>query len=85
METRLRSIVKATTYRLLATVTTGVLAYLFTEDLSSAFQIGSLDFFIKLLLFYLNDRTWTKITWGIEDEVKIRWKRIQKIRKEVTG
>lgn len=80
METRARSLLKAITYRLLATSSTAVLAYLFTGDVSSAFQIGVLDFIIKLILFYVNDRTWVRIKWGIDDEVKLRWRRIQKVR-----
>lgn len=63
-ETQKRSITKAITYRLLATISTFSLAYFFTGNLELASQIGVLDFLIKFALYYLNERVWNQTTWG---------------------
>lgn len=63
-EKKRRSVIKAVTYRVSATVATFTLAYIFTGSLEIATQIGFLDFFVKFLIYYLNERIWTKTTWG---------------------
>ena len=63
-ETKRRSIIKAVTYRSLATIATFTLAYLFTGDLKIASSIGVLDFGVKFAIYYFNERIWTFVGWG---------------------
>ena len=63
-EKKRRSVIKAVTYRTSATVATFTLAYIFTGSLEIASQIGFLDFFVKFLIYYLNERIWSKTAWG---------------------
>ena len=65
MENRKRSIAKTITFRILATITTVVLVLIFTKDLSIAGIVGVLDFLSKLLIYYLHERAWDKIRWGV--------------------
>ena len=63
-ERKRRSIIKAFTYRASATIATVTLAYAFTGSLAIAGQIGLLDFIIKFIIYYLNERIWNKTAWG---------------------
>lgn len=59
-----RSLLKAITYRFSATIATFSLAYLFTGNIELAGKIGILDFGIKFLIYYVNERLWSKSSWG---------------------
>jgi len=63
-EARIRSIVKALTWRAIATSTTMALAYLVTGDLKVAGAIGAADVVIKLFFYYLHERAWGHVGWG---------------------
>lgn len=63
-EFRSRSIVKALTWRAIATSVTMTLAYIATGDLELAGAIGVADVIIKLGFYYLHERTWGHIEWG---------------------
>ena len=63
-ETKKRSITKAMTYRLLATIATFTLAYAFTGSIEIATSIGLLDFVIKFAIYFLNERVWNLTSWG---------------------
>jgi uncharacterized membrane protein len=64
MESHNRSIAKAFSFRILATIMTIVLVLLITGDLKIAGVIGAFDFISKIILFYLHERVWLKIRWG---------------------
>ena len=63
-ESNLRSITKATSYRILATSTTIIIVYLFFGRLDLALAAGATETILKILLFYLHERFWQKVTWG---------------------
>ena len=63
-EARIRSIVKALTWRAIATSTTMTLAYVVTGDLKVAGAIGVADLVIKLFFYYVHERAWGRIPWG---------------------
>ena len=60
-ESHIRSIVKGVTWRCLATLTTVVIAWFITGEVALAFQIGFVEFFAKLGIYYAHERVWTKI------------------------
>lgn len=64
METQKRSIVKTITFRIIATITTVILVLIFTENLALASIIGVLDLISKLIIYYLHERVWNKVSWG---------------------
>lgn len=57
-DSHLRSIVKTFSWRILATVTTMAVAYAITGQLDTAIAIGSIEFVLKLLLYYGHERIW---------------------------
>jgi uncharacterized membrane protein len=66
METRKRSIAKTISFRIIATLTTMLLVYIFTKDIKIVGLIGILDIVLKLIIYYIHERVWSKIHWGIE-------------------
>lgn len=62
----MRSIAKGITWRVIASVTTVALVYLFTGDLVLTLEIGALDVSLKLLFYYLHERAWIRVRWGRE-------------------
>ena len=63
-ESHVRSILKALSWRILATLTTGLIAYFITGDVSTAIAIGSIEFFLKFAIYYLHERAWQLIPRG---------------------
>jgi len=63
-ETHIRSIIKAVSYRLLGSGATGLLTWIVTQKLDFAFFVSIGDFAIKIILYYLHERIWSRIKWG---------------------
>jgi adenylylsulfate kinase len=63
-EARFRSIIKALTWRFIATTTTMALVYIATRDLEIMGIVGVADVSIKLFFYYMHERAWGRIPWG---------------------
>lgn len=63
-ESKIRSIIKAVSWRFLATLTTFTLVWLFTGKLDTALAIGGLEVILKMLIYFIHERGWDKIRWG---------------------
>lgn len=59
-----RSLLKTLSWRVTATVTTIVIAYLITGELTWAFSIGVIEFFTKFALYYFHERAWEHLKVG---------------------
>ncbi|MEN8249588.1 MAG: DUF2061 domain-containing protein [Bacteroidota bacterium] len=66
-ETHTRSVVKTISWRVLATLTTALLVYIFTGDITIAIEVGGLEAVAKLLFYYLHERGWAYIKWGFKE------------------
>ncbi len=64
VEQKRRSLVKALTWRAIATATTMTLVFLFTGEMSLAVGVGALDIIFKLIFYYVHERAWNKLSWG---------------------
>jgi uncharacterized membrane protein len=64
METHKRSIVKSITFRIIATIITMLLVWIFTKDIVLSGSIGILEVILKLIAYYLHERAWSIISWG---------------------
>lgn len=62
-----RSIVKTITWRILATTTTFLLAIAFGLELEAATGLAMAEMAIKMLLYYLHERSYNKLTFGREE------------------
>lgn len=63
-ESHLRSVLKAITYRIVGTLTTGLLAYAVTRDLGFSLTIGAFEPLVKLAVYYLHERAWQQVPRG---------------------
>ncbi|MEO8448099.1 MAG: DUF2061 domain-containing protein [bacterium] len=52
------SLLKGITWRIIGTMDTIFLSWLFTSDISKALKIGSIEFFTKIILYYFHERIW---------------------------
>jgi uncharacterized membrane protein len=60
-----RSIVKSITWRVLASLTTMAIVYAFTRRLDTSLLVGTVESAWKIVLYYLHERLWTRIAWGV--------------------
>ena len=60
-DSRVRSFSKSITWRVLATLTTVVIAYVVTQDTALALQIGGIEFLAKIAVYYLHERAWLRL------------------------
>lgn len=58
---RSKSLAKAFSWRIIATVTTSVLVFIFTGHLELAFSVGIFDFILKILFYYMHERAWAHV------------------------
>ena len=63
-ESHLRSVLKGITWRVLATLTTTIIAYIVTRRLDVAVEIGAIEVVAKIIIYYLHERTWLLIPIG---------------------
>ncbi len=64
MESHKRSIIKAVTWRILATSITMLVVYAFTKELALSASIGLIDTVIKIFAYYSHERLWERIGFG---------------------
>lgn len=62
---RSRAVVKTFGYRLLMVVITTMVALAVTGELATAFNIGIATNVIKTGTYYLYERLWDRISWGV--------------------
>ncbi|MBU4284952.1 DUF2061 domain-containing protein [Patescibacteria group bacterium] len=66
MPTKKRSIAKTVTFRIIATISTMFLVWIFTDSISLAGAIGGIDLLVKTILYYFHERAWSRVVWGRE-------------------
>jgi uncharacterized membrane protein len=63
-ESRLRSLLKAASWRVLATLTTVLIAWAVIGDVGDALKIGAVEVVAKLAVYYLHERAWARVPLG---------------------
>ena len=61
---RRRSVVKALTWRGVATIDTFLISFLVTQNLGWAGTIAGVEVATKLVIYYLHERAWAFASWG---------------------
>ena len=77
-ESHLRSILKAITWRMLATSTTFIIAYFVTGESVVAFTIAGIETVMKLAIYYLHERAWQLLPRGTLRTLFVKGTRIEK-------
>lgn len=68
VEKHRRTILKAASYRVFATLTVFAVSFLYTSSFKSAASIGLTAAAAKTMLYYLWERLWNNISWGLDIE-----------------
>jgi len=66
IETKKRTLIKTVSWRIIATCTTIVVAYILTRSLKLAFGVGCIDTLVKTVFYYFHERVWCNCDWGIK-------------------
>ena len=64
METHLRSIFKAISWRAGGSVVTFLTAWLIIGQVNNALKIGIVDTLLKIGVFYIHERLWNHLSFG---------------------
>ena len=59
-----RTIIKSLTWRVTASLTTFLIAWILTGDLLIGISIGSVEAIGKIFLYYFHERIWNNISWA---------------------
>ena len=65
MVERKRHLAKAVSYRCFGSLGTVVIAYIATGNVALGFSIGAVETVAKIGVYYLHERVWYRIKWGI--------------------
>ena len=64
MESNTRSIAKAISYRLLGSISTALIVFVFSGNAKVSLGVGLADMVTKIALYYLHERLWNHISFG---------------------
>jgi uncharacterized membrane protein len=70
MEKPIRSMVKAISWRIVATLTTILLVVIFSKDLALGTIVGITELIVKTVVYYVHERVWNLSNFGREVENK---------------
>jgi uncharacterized membrane protein len=63
-ESHVRTFLKTLSWRLIATSTTITIAYFVFGDITNAMKVGGIEFFAKMVIYYVHERVWQLIPRG---------------------
>lgn len=63
-ESQTRSVVKALTWRILGTVATTMLVFVFTRRFTLSLAVGGFEFISKIGLYWFHERVWDRLRFG---------------------
>ncbi len=63
-ESHLRSFIKGITWRIIASAAIFLITWITTKEIETAVTITSIEFPVKLFLFYLHERGWQSVPRG---------------------
>ena len=63
-EGRGRSVAKAVSWRIAASIDTFIISFFVTGKISIAGTIAAVEVVTKIVIYYLHERVWAAIPWG---------------------
>ena len=63
--TRNRVLAKSFVWRIIATLTGATIAWFLTGEIETAFKFIALEFPLKMMIYYVHERGWEAIPWGV--------------------
>jgi uncharacterized membrane protein len=70
VEKPVRSLLKAISWRIIATLTTTLLVFIFTGNLVISVGVGGSEFLLKIFIYYAHERLWNLFHYGREQGSK---------------
>lgn len=64
MDSKVRSIAKTMSWRIVATAMTFGVSYFWLNDLASSFTLAIVANFFKTIVYYVHERGWNTLKWG---------------------
>jgi uncharacterized membrane protein len=61
-----RHLLKTLTWRIVGTLDTVLLGWIVSGDPRIGLTIGSLEVFTKMILYYLHERAWYRVDFGVK-------------------
>ena len=68
-ETTRRSLVKTISWRLIGSSAVLLISFLLTGDVALAGSIAIIQLVINTLLYFIHERIWNKVQWGINKKL----------------
>ena len=65
-EEHVRSILKAISWRLFGSLATVLIVYIYTGKMELAAEVGGFELIAKIGIFYVHERLWSVISWGVK-------------------
>jgi uncharacterized membrane protein len=65
--TKLRSLLKAISWRIIGTLDTMTLGWIITGSPLMGLKIGALELFTKFILYYFHERLWLRFKFGTKN------------------
>jgi len=62
-----RSVAKAMSWRVIATLTGAVVVFFLGGSLETAGKFMVLDVILKLMFYYMHERGWERVEWGLQE------------------
>ena len=62
-----RHLAKTITWRILATLTTTIIAWIISGDPTTGLTIGGIEFFVKMPVYYLHERFWYRSNFDLNN------------------
>ncbi len=59
-----RTVFKTISWRIVASLTTMTIVFIFTKEEMLALGVGIAEVITKVIFYYLHERVWNKIGWG---------------------
>ena len=66
--TKLRSLLKTISWRIVGTMDTMFLGWLITGSATVGLKIGALELFTKFILYYFHERIWLQCKYGTKNK-----------------
>jgi adenylylsulfate kinase len=68
MDKVVRTVAKTATWRIIASLYTGIIAFLLTGAFSVAAAVMGGEVIVKIMLYFLHERAWSATRWGMRNE-----------------
>ena len=66
-----RTMAKTISWRIIASLTTMTIVYLFTGEMILSLGVGAVEVVSKMILYYLHERAWGKLSWGWKEDCEV--------------